>query len=367
MDDNDPGVAQEAWRELLDALRAGDRSFIDAGRGHFDDREIGYGYRNLVHILGFATGMYLNADLEWPMFAAALKDPPGEKTLGEHPDVHYQWAAVRGGRRYRITGRRGDEAYLSFTLHRGTRGSGFEQFFDSHINHHDLKTDGDGHFEIIVSPEPEGENWLRASPDANEIYARAYHFDPIHDRRATYHIEPIDPPLPALLNRDAVAQRLREMARLVGDMTRSFPQPLDNPNTVGELWQTDPNGPSRMWSALDNVYARGVFALLPSEALVVEGVVVPCDYWGIQLWNPFLGSGDYRRHKVTINTEQAHLGPNGEFRVVIASEDPKVPNLDWISTSGERQGTFFIRWMCPSARPPEPTCHVVDLRDVRAR
>lgn len=117
MGDNEPGGAQEAWRELLDVLRASDRSFLDGDRGGFDEREIGYGYRNLTHIVAFATGMYMNADPEWPMFVASLKDPPGEKTLGEHPDVHYRWASVRGGRRYRITGRRGDEAYLSFTVH----------------------------------------------------------------------------------------------------------------------------------------------------------------------------------------------------------------------------------------------------------
>jgi len=207
--DNDPGAAQEAWRELLDVLRDSDRSFIDGGRGCFDEGEIGYGYRNLIHILTFATGMFMNADREWPMFVTSWKDPPGEKTLGEHPDVHYQWASVRGGRRYRIAGRRGDEAYLSFTLHRGVRGSGQEQFFDSHINHHDLKTDADGHFEIVVSPEQEGDNWLRASEDANEIYARAYHLDPVHDRRATYVIEPLDPPLPSPLDRETVAEPRR--------------------------------------------------------------------------------------------------------------------------------------------------------------
>ena len=32
-----------------------------------------------------------------------------------------------------------------------------------------------------------------ADPDANEIYARAYHFDPLHDRQATFSIEPLDP------------------------------------------------------------------------------------------------------------------------------------------------------------------------------
>jgi hypothetical protein len=364
--DNDPGVAQEAWRELLEVLRVSDQSFIDGDRGCFDEREIGYGYRNLTHIVAFATGMYMNADPEWPMFVASLKDPPGEMALGEHPDVHYRWASVRGARRYRITGRRGDEAYLSFTLHRGVRGSGQEQYFDSHLNHHDLVTDEDGGFEIMVSPEPEGENWLRSSADANEIYARAYHFDPVHDRRATFSIEPLEPPAAPRLDRDAVADRLHEMTRLVRDLTRAIPQPLDAPNTMGELWQTDPTGPSRMWSALDNVYARGVFRLQPSEALVLEGTVVPCDYWGIQLWNPFLGSGDYRRDRVTINMAQARLSEKGEFRVAVAMEDPQAPGLDWISTSGERQGTFFIRWMCPESRPPTPTCRLVDLGELRA-
>ena len=206
---------------------------------------------------------------------------------------------------------------------------------------------------------------MRASADANEIYARAYHLDIRRDRTATYDIEPMDPPLSQRLDQESVAERLREMTRIVSDMTSAFPQPLDHPNTVGEVWQPDSTGPSRMWSALDNVYARGVFRLDASEALVIEGVVVPCDYWGIQLWSPFLGSGDYRRHRVTINTTQAHLGPNGEFRVVVAREDPNVPGLDWISTSGERQGTFFIRWMCPHSRPPAPTCRLVPLEELR--
>ena len=37
-----------------------------------------------------------------------------------------------------------------------------------------------------------------------------------------------------------------------------------------------------------------------------------------------------------------------------------------VKTSGERQGTFFIRWMCPRYRPPAPTCRVVSLGELRA-
>ena len=363
----DPNAAglQPAWHELLDALRAGDVAFTDGRRGSFDAHETAHGYRNLTSIFAFALGMYMHVDREEPRFAPSPKDPPGEKTLGEHPDVHYQWAAIRGGRRYRITGRRGDEAYLSFTVHRGVRGSGFEQAFDSHLNHHDLRTDAAGRFEIIVAPEPEGDNWLRTSGDANEIYARAYHFDPARDRPAEYRIEALDAPPPRSLRPDDIEARLREMAGLVRDMTIAMPQPLDAPNTMGELWQPDREGPSRMWSAVDNVYARGVFRLEPDEVLLLEGAVVPCDYWSVQLWSPFLGSGDFRHQRVTLNTAQARLGPGGEFRVAIARRDPLVPDVDWISTSGERQGTFFIRWMCPAAMPPPPTCRLLTIDALR--
>ena len=362
---NDGGVVQAAWREFLDVLRTSDESFLDGDRGSFGDHEVAAGYRNLAHIVAFATGMYMNADPDWPEFVASWKNPPGEMTLGEHPDVHYRWAGIGGGRRYRITGRRGDEVYLSFTVHRGTRGSGVEQFFDSHINQHSLVTDAEGNFEIIVAPERESENWLRTSDDANEIYARSYHLDLKNERVATYRIEPLDAVEPRPLTRVGVSERLEQMTRLVRDMTRAIPQPLDHANTLGELWQTDPSGPSRMWSALDNVYARGVFQLEEGEALVVEGVVARCDYWGIQLWTPFLGSGDYRHQRVTVNSAEARLGPNAEFRVAIARTDPQVPGLDWISTAGGRQGTFFIRWMCPSTQPAAPTCRVVTFDELR--
>ena len=82
MGDNDPGVAQEAWRELLDVLRASDRSFIDGDRGCFDEREVGFGYRNLTHIVSFATGMYMNADPEWPMFVTFVEGPSRREESG---------------------------------------------------------------------------------------------------------------------------------------------------------------------------------------------------------------------------------------------------------------------------------------------
>lgn len=367
------GAAQAAWRELLDVLRDADQSFLDPARGDFDALEIADGYRNLTSILTFAYGMYMRVDRDWPVFLPSAKDPPGEMRLGEHPDVEYRWAAIRGDRRYRIAGRRGDEAYLSFTAHGGLRGSGLQQRFDGHVNHHDLATDDDGRFEILVAPEPPdassdrpGVAWLSISPDVNEIYARAYHLDPDHDRRAEYTIESLDPLAPIVIDDAEVGARLREMAAVIRDVTLAMPQPLTDPNVMGDTWTLDADSPSRMWTAIDNTYSRGAFRIEPHQALLLEGVVVPCDYWSVQLWSPFLGSGDFRRNQVTVNSAQARLRADNEFRVAITTHDPGIPGLDHVSTCGGRQGTFFVRWMCPREAPPAPTCRLVDLAELRA-
>lgn len=363
------GPAQVAWRELLDVLRDADATFLDPARGQFDELEIADGYRNLTSILAFAYGMYMRVDRDWPEFLPSPKDPPGEMRLGEHPDVEYRWAAIRGDRRYRITGRRGDEAYLSFTAHAGRRGSGFEQRFDGHLNHHDIRADDEGRFTIEVSADPPTDDrvsWLAISRDVNEIYARAYYLDRANDRHATYRIEPLDPGPPAPLTGDDVAQRLREMATAVRDVTAAMPQPLRDANVLGEIWRLDATSPSRMWTAMDNVYARGVYRLDPGQALLVEGQVTPCDHWSVQLWSPFLASGDARRHRVSINHAQARLDEHGRFRLVIAREDPGLPGLDHLSTAGGSQGTFVVRWMCPTETPPAPTCRLVSLAELRS-
>jgi len=93
--------------------------------------------------------------------------------------------------------------------------------------------------------------------------------------------------------------------------------------------------------------------------------VVPCDYWSVQLWAPFLASGDSRRHQVTINSAQASLGPGGEFRLAIVRDDPQTPGLDVVSAAGGRQGTFFVRWMYPRETPPMPSCRLVPIDDLR--
>ncbi|HUP75548.1 MAG TPA: DUF1214 domain-containing protein [Acidimicrobiales bacterium] len=360
--------AHRAWTEFLDVLRASDPAL--APFDSFDEFELAEGYRNLTDYLIHANiERYMSPDLDRPEFLP-LNPQDGEQWSGEHPDVKYFWASLRGDRRYRIVGQRGDEAYLAFTLHRGTRGSTKENYIESVMNHHDLVTDDDGRFEIIVSPTQEGKNWLRLTPDATEIFARFYRFDPIHDRLATFSIEPLDPPPPAKpMGLDEVAERIEQLACIIRDRTESRYTELGRatPNQTTDTWRLTPDQPSRTWAGADIAYNIGGVELKPGQALILEGIVVPCDYWGLQFWSPWMNSGDARFYPVSINRAQARLGENGEFKVAIAREDPKVPGLDWISTAGHRRGRFAIRWVCPETHPPTPTCQLVDVDSLRVR
>ena len=366
---NDPGAAQAAWRELTDFLRNADMTFLDGRRGQFDEYETAYGYRSLIHMLMNAVNMHMEDDPERPEFVQL--DTRNAPFLGGNPDTRYIYAPIQGGRRYRISGRRGDEAYLSFTTHRGDRGSGFKQLFDANINHHQIKTGKDGRFEVILSAEREGENWLHISPDAAVVLARTYVLNRNRDRPAIFTIEPIDPPPPPpRLTSDEVAARLRLTMGLVKEQSSfAVPRPPSAPGTLNtvtrQAYRFKDGEEIHDWACIDNIYSEGRFFLKPDEALVLEGRVVPCDYWGIQIWNPFLASPDYRYHKVSINKAEAKLGPNGEFKVAVAQKDPKVPGLDWISTAGERQGTFYIRWLVSQAEPPNVTAKLMKIADLR--
>ena len=50
--------------------------------------------------------------------------------------------------------------------------------------------------------------------------------------------------------------------------------------------------------------------------------------------------------------------PDGSVRLVVAHQDPGVPN--WIETAGHRRGTMCLRWV-GAQRHPEPTTRVVEL------
>ncbi len=116
----------------------------------------------------------------------------------------------------------------------------------------------------------------------------------------------------------------------------------------------DPN--IRLW--------LGQWELAQDEALVIEAKPPRCDYWNFQLGNIWAESLDFRNRTVHTNSHTTKYADDGSFTLVVAHEDPGLPN--WMDTSGHRHGTMGLRWVRADALP-EPKCRVVKLSELAAQ
>jgi hypothetical protein len=107
------------------------------------------------------------------------------------------------------------------------------------------------------------------------------------------------------------------------------------------------------------------YVLAPDQALVMAGRWPPCRCANVDLWNRFQQTFDYANRQVTLNRKQTHLEPDGSFRIVIAHEDPGVPN--WLDTEGRPFGMVFWRFFLPEGPIETPRTELVTLNDLRTR
>jgi hypothetical protein len=73
---------------------------------------------------------------------------------------------------------------------------------------------------------------------------------------------------------------------------------------------------------------------------------------------------DYLNRQVSLNRKQTHLEPDGSFRMVIAHQDPGVPN--WLDTEGRPFGLVFWRFMLPEGEIETPQAKLVPLAELKA-
>ncbi len=351
---HDPELLRTAWRRLLAV--ADDL----AGRPvapDLDEVDTVESYRHLASLVGHAVDMFVLSRPEAPVFVRAFNtdEPTERKYLGDNADTRYFYANVSDAHRYVIRGRRGDEVYLSFVLHAGHRTDSLQQLVASHINQQDLECDADGGFEIVLSPErPDGvANWMALPEGSASLLTREYHLDRSDARVARYTIERTDGP-PAPLTAEGLAVAIEDASAFLDTAMGSLaPRPVPS-NTIGEPFRF--GGPLPGWGTPDNTYCGVSFELGPDEALDIEGLLVPCVYWNVQLWNRHMQSIGVPPHAASVNHAQLGLQPGDTWRVTVASRDPGT--RPWIDTHGHARGTVYIRWLCATETPPTPTVTV---------
>ena len=144
-----------AWRELLDTLSGLDRSFLDGERAVADDRQIADGYRMLATTLGVAFDTYLFGEPSRPMFVEVNTPFRRDRRWGgDNTDAYYYICPVDPGRRYRISGNRGDSVYFSLTAYNEPSPGAWSDRIVAIVRDDDLDIDAAGNFAFELGPTP---------------------------------------------------------------------------------------------------------------------------------------------------------------------------------------------------------------------
>ena len=109
-------------------------------------------------------------------------------------------------------------------------------------------------------------------------------------------------------------------------------------------------------------YYHSHWAVAQDEALLIEVVPPECEYWNFQLNNYWMESLDYRYHRIHTNKHLAQYEDDGSVRLIVAHEDPGLPN--WLETAGHTSGTMSFRWV-RAREPSQPQTRLVDLSSLR--
>lgn len=365
-----------AFNELLDALRQAAETYLDPKWGRVQDEiDIIEGFGYLLHVVSGGIDLWLEGDPERPEF---VKMYSPRKFAGDNPDTIYHFARIRGDRSYRITGRRGQECYLSFTIHGRGQGGKLGMAAEpvlADLNDRNMQIAPDGSYELILSPDERPGNWIALQPSAASVWVRHYFEQEVPaaadpNVKVELRIEPLEkPPVRPPVSDEDMAQRIREVAAFVRGHSTDL---LDIPPMEVSFVSWTPNElpvPSsfrlsgvQAWGAVDILYAQAPFRVGPDEALVMEGRLGECAYANVSLWNKHLQSLEYRDRRVSLNRKQMVLKPDGSFRIVLAHRDPGVPN--WLDCAGHTEGTVFWRFLLPVERPEKIKCTLVPLTEV---
>lgn len=358
----------DAQRAAIETMRA-----ADAPRSPTDEAE---GYRWVTRLAALAQDWFIEkADPLHPVLFVAQHE--FRKLMVDNPDVRYLFSVLDDGHAYRLTGTRGEAAYVGLTfgtpIGKGAVGGRTGTLTQVHLDQFELGPGGE--VDLVVSPTPPSPrptNWVELLPGTGQVAVRETFYDRRVERPSDLRIELLDAVPPPVLTPDDLVPRL-EFAGLFVQFVAA---------TVVQMWRdTDRNvngfgGQSgaahveeqedevRSHSDADMTYHGGRWVLGEDEALLITVDPPPEEflYWGLTIANPWMESYDYRYTTTCLNNRRAIRSPDGRWRMVVAPRDPGVAN--WLDTGGRREGYMLVRWVLAGEHPPHPTAELVPIARV---
>lgn len=356
-------VSGQSWEEFCDTLKAAGASMVFPGAptDPFNQAE---GYRYLSRLARAGLEAFIEySDPRAPVLTRLAHETV--KMGSDNPDNYYQNATISGAYEYRITGNRGTVHYLGFGTQKGNYADGGGMPPTGYIETSDMQIDDDGSFELILSTKkPEsGQNWLPMEPESTIVIVRQTFADRYNEHIADLHIERINGDgQPSPVTAEGIDQGLNTASTFVSGASLLFAKwSRDFQKHVNELPRFSQEVADNAGGDPNIAYYHSYWQLAPDEALVIDAQPPECDAWNFQLDNHWMESLDYRYFTIHVNKHTAEYRSDGSVRVVVAHEDPGVPN--WINTVGHDCGAMSWRWIRANAHP-QPSTRVVKHHEV---
>ncbi len=360
-------MAEDAWDAVARAV-AKARAIVDAWPD-LPDAERAEGLRYVLRLVRSGIAVCVeHADPDAPSFVRMIA--PDMKWGLDMPDCAYLYATVRAGRSYRIHGRRGSAHHLDVQVNAGHFADGeigaWRTIASAHAE--ELSLGPDGELDVVLSEQrsPGGGDWLPLAADAEFVLVRQYFADWDEEQPAELRIERIDAPgdAPNLAPADLdvrlarLVQWIEQAGGLWDRMARGFLGLAPNSVIVH-----DPGASAEHVGLRDQTYALGNYRCAHGEAVVVELAPPRCHHLSASLANRFFESHDFAGRQGSLNGHQARRDDDGRLRLVIAHQDPGVPN--WLDAAGRREGLLALRFLRAEGGAPQPDFRVVPLETLR--
>ena len=287
-------VSGKAWVEFCENLKAAGAALAYPGtpRDAFQQAE---GLRYLSRLV--RAGLEAYVEYPDPSFPSLRRMVHETVKLGaDNPDNHYLNAQISGEYEYKITGKRNTIHYVGFFTQNGNYGTTGGLSPCGVLEHFDLKTDKNGHFEIILSKEPKGQNWLKIEDDTSLLMVRQTYLDRNNEIPMDVKIENLNgKKVPDPLTPEQVDEGLKTASLFIAGAPFLFAKWANNfQKHTNKLPVFDPDVSNAAGGDSNIIYHHSHWKLGPDEALVIEVQPPECDTWNFQLNNYWMESLDYR-------------------------------------------------------------------------
>lgn len=347
----DPEIEKldKAWEEFCDTLKAAGRH-PRANELGLSARDKAAGYLQLAR--NISLGLQFKYDGDDRMFPELNRYfDPMRKQGGDNSDCVYIGAQIDGRETYRIFGYRGTSKYFSVVA--VEEGDPWGAGTIATLYGKDIETDADGNFELFISPHEHEGNWLKTTDKTFRVTFRQYFADWEAEKPMRAQIERLSSPEithPEPLDPEALGKGLVNAARWVDQSIGYWPMMLNK-------WAPRKNEFRSYWQLEDtNIDATPggdpivcYWQLPKDECLIVRVHPVECTWWGVEFGNVWWETMDYRFRLSNTNEHYAQIEDDGELIIVVAHEDPGVPN--WLDCSGFTAGYITFRWMLSEVHP----------------